>query len=92
MSIIELLESDKNEPDDNYIYLIGSWKQLNYSKRAKFNQAAVGIKNYIIALVNIGKYDIALECYEKIKPYNLEHNNYFKSRIELAENNVKRIK
>ena len=94
MSIYNLLEADKadkNEPDENYIYLIGSWQQLNYSKRPKFNQAIIGIKNYIIALVNAGKYDFALDCYEKIKSYNLEHNSYFKSRIELAEQNVKRI-
>lgn len=94
MSISDLLESDRSEPDEgkgSELYLIGSWQQLNYGKLSKFNQAAVGIKNYIIALVNAEKHDIALDCYEKIKPYNLEHNSYFKSRIEFAEENFKRM-
>jgi hypothetical protein len=84
--LFEYLQSDRNEPDKNTMYFLGSWDSFK-SDRSKFNQATVGIKNYIIALINAGEYAIALEYYEKIKPYNLEYNNYFKSKIELAEIN-----
>lgn len=86
--LLDDLKSDANEPDKNTLYLLGTWQSLN-GTRAKFNQAAVGIKNYIIALVNAGKYAMALECYKRIEPYNLNYNNYFKHKIELAETNYK---
>lgn len=83
-NIVDLLFYDNNEHDDNNEYLLGSWQQLN-GKRSKYNQSRAGVGNYIISLVNAGKYKIALNCYEKIVPFNLSISNYFNSKIQLAK-------
>lgn len=82
--MVKYLSSDTSEHDDNDIYLLGSWQQLNRD-RSRYNQAKTGINNYIISLINAGKYKIALDCYRKLQPYNLIFNNYFINKIEYAK-------
>lgn len=85
INISNLLLYDINKNSDNNEYLLGSWQQLN-SKRSKYNQAKVGAGNYIISLVNAGRYKIALDCYYKIESFNLFINNYyFNKKIQFAQ-------
>lgn len=82
--IYEYLYADKNEPDDNNLFILGSWQQLN-GKRSKYNQAKCAINNYIISLINAGQYKIALECYDKISLFNINYGNYFNVKIAFAK-------
>jgi hypothetical protein len=83
-NIIKYLSCVANEHDDDDIYLIGSWQQLN-GVRSKYNQTKCAISNYIISLINAGKHKVALNCYEKMVPYNLSVGSYFNSKIEYAK-------
>lgn len=84
LNIIELLSCNANEQDDDVIYLLGSWQQLN-GRRSKYKQAKVAIGNYIISLIEAGKYKTALCCYEKIAPLNLYISDYFNRKIQYAK-------
>lgn len=72
-----------SQKDENNNYLLGSWEQLN-AIRPKYKQAKVATNNYIIQLINAKEYKTALHCYEKIKSYDLNFNNYFHQKINTA--------
>jgi len=90
INLLPLLNENKDELDDNDAYFIGSWQQLN-GKRSKYRQAKVGIGNYIIALIDAGEYEQAIDCYEQFRTFKVITNEYFNDKILLAKEKRKRF-
>ncbi len=72
---------------DGKHHLLGSWDQLN-QPRSPYNQATCAIHNYIIQLINAKEFKLALQCYDKIKIFDLNYGRYFDSKIEFAKKSV----
>ena len=83
----DILTYLKYPNEKEQMHLIGTWEALN-APRTPYIQATCGINNYIITLINAKEYKLALYCYEKIEPFNLNYSKYFYSRINLAKQEV----
>ena len=83
----DILTYLKYPNEKEQMHLIGTWEALN-APRTPYGQATCGINNYIITLINAKEYKLALYCYEKIEPFNLNYSKYFYSRINLAKQEV----
>lgn len=83
----DILTYLKYPNEKEQMHLIGTWEALN-APRTPYSQATCGINNYIITLINAKEYKLALYCYEKIEPFNLNYSKYFYSRINLAKQEV----
>ncbi|NMA83115.1 MAG: hypothetical protein GX962_04535 [Epulopiscium sp.] len=87
-ALVPYLDLDNKKKDYYDIWGIwGTWEHLN-SKRSMYNQARVGINNFIINLIDISQHRLALECYKVFTEKGISTNDYLKSRIEYAKSNL----